>query len=96
MRRTEEIAGTSLQGYIKTTRRKITERFGEPTRYEESKSTLRWGIMFDGGIIATIYDWKRYELGEPLLDEEITYNIGGISPEAVRLVKETMKERATA
>jgi hypothetical protein len=94
MERTQEISGTSLQGYIKTTRRKLTEAFGEPAKYIESKVSLQWGILFEGGVIATIYDWKRYELGEPSLDEEMIYNIGGLTPEAVEKVKEIMKEEA--
>jgi hypothetical protein len=50
--------------------------------------TIQWGVLFEGGIVATIYDWKRYELGEPAEDEEMTYNIGGFSSEAVERVKE--------
>lgn len=88
MKRTEETAGTYLQGYITTTRKKLTEAFGEPMKYEDSKVTIEWGILFEGGVIATIYDWKRYELGEPAEDEKMTYNIGGLSPEAVEKVKE--------
>lgn len=96
MRRTEEVAGTWLQGYITTTRRKLTETFGEPTLYEKSKITLQWGIVFDNKVLATIYDWKRYELGEPSQDEEMTYNIGGISAEAVEMVENALKEREGA
>lgn len=92
MKRTQETAGTWLQGHTKTTRRKLTAIFGEPVRYEDSKTTLEWGIVFEGGVIATIYDWKRYELGEPAQDEEMTYNIGGLSPEAVRKVEEALEE----
>lgn len=88
MKRTQEIAGTYLQGYIATTRRKLTEAFGEPMKFEDSKTTIEWGILFEGGVLATVYDWKRYELGEPGEDEEMTYNIGGFSPEAVERVKE--------
>ena len=96
MKRTQEITGTSLQGYTKTTRRKLTEAFGEPVKYIESKVSIEWGILFEGGVIATIYDWKRYELGEPSLDEEMIYNIGGLTPEAVEKVEEALRERVSA
>ena len=95
MKRTEEISGTYLQGYILTTRRKLTEVFGEPTRYIESKTTIQWGVVFEGGVIATIYDYKR-EKGAPGMDEEITYNIGGLSPKAVLKVKDAMREKVGA
>ncbi len=96
MERTQETSGTSLQGYTKTTRRKLTEAFGEPVKYIQSKVTIKWGILFEGGVIATIYDWKRYELGEPSQDEEMTYNIGGLTPEAVERVEEALRERVRA
>ena len=96
MKRTQEIAGTYLQGQIRTTRRELTRVFGEPIRYEDSKTTIEWGIVFEGGILATIYDWKRYELGEPEQDEMMVYNIGGLSPEAVSKVKELVSEEVTA
>ena len=91
--RTEETTGTWLQGSVLTTRAKLTETFGEPVHYEASKITLQWGVKFDDGTIATIYDWKRYELGTPDIDEEIIYNIGGLDLGAVRNVKEALKPK---
>lgn len=96
MKRTRDISGTSLQGRITTTRRKLTEAFGEPTICEDSKVTLQWGLLFEGEGVVTIYDWKRYELGEPSQDEEITYHIGGLSPKAVEKVEEVMSEKVGA
>ena len=92
MKRTEEISGTWLQGHIKTTRRALVEAFGEPVKYEGGKTTIEWGIVFEDGTLATIYDWKRYGLGEPGEDEEMTYNIGGISPRAADKVREIIEE----
>ena len=90
--RTEEIAGTWLQGDIRTTRAKIQEAFGEPTFYEAGeKVTVEWGLLFEDGTIATIYDWKRYEDKAPELHEEIVYNIGGITVEAAARVKEVLE-----
>ena len=90
--RTEETAGTWLQGHIVTTRANLEAVFGEPTFYEGSgKITVEWGLKFEDGTLATIYDWKRYEEGKPALDEEITYNVGGLVPEALAKVQEALK-----
>jgi hypothetical protein len=96
-KRTQETAGTWLQGYtVTTTRRKLSLAFGEPVEYGEGgKVTIEWGIQFEDGTIATVYDWKRYEQGIPELDELMFYNIGGISPDAVARVEETLKELKT-
>jgi hypothetical protein len=92
--RTEETSGTWLQGSVLTTRAKLTNAFGEPTQYEnDGKVTIEWGIKFEDGTIATIYDWKRYELGTPAEDEMITYNIGGYDPKAVTNVINALKPK---
>jgi len=87
LKRTEETAGTSLQGYTPpTTRAELTAILGEPIQYEGGdKVTIEWGIRL-GGTVATVYDWKRYELGTPEENEEWVYNIGGNDPKAVALV----------
>jgi hypothetical protein len=85
-KRTEETSGTSLQGYTEpTTRAELTAVFGEPVTYEDSKTTLEWGMRF-GSTIATIYDWKRGEEGTPANNEEMVYHIGGNDQNAVLLV----------
>jgi hypothetical protein len=91
--RSQEISGTWLQGHTTpTTRRKLSAVFGDPIEFEEGgKVNIEWGIKFDDGTLATIYDWKRYEQGTHALDEEMIYNIGGISPEAVARVEEALK-----
>ena len=90
--RTQETAGTWLQGHIVTTRANLEAVFGKPIRYEDGgKVTIEWGLKFEDGTIATVYDWKRYEMGTPALDEEITYNIGGMLPEAVKRVQEALE-----
>jgi hypothetical protein len=94
-KRTQEVAGTWLQGHTTpTTRRKLSAVFGDPIQFEEGgKVTIEWGIQFEDGTIATVYDWKRYEQGTPALDEEMSYNVGGISPEAVARVEEALQEK---
>jgi hypothetical protein len=90
--RTQEISGTSLQGHITTTRDNLEAVFGLPTVYDEGdKVTIHWGLRFEDETLATIYDWKRYELGTPAQDEVMIYNIGGLSPQAVERVEEALK-----
>jgi len=82
-----ETAGTSLQGYVETTKADLVRVFGSPDEFGEGdKVTIEWGIRFDDQTIATIYDWKRYELGTPEDDELMTYNVGGLTHRAVELV----------
>jgi hypothetical protein len=88
LKRTQEIDGTSLQGYTSpTTRAELTAILGEPIQFEGGdKVTIEWGVRL-GGTLATIYDWKRYEAGTPALDEVMVYNIGGNDPKAVALIQ---------
>lgn len=89
------IEGTWLQGYTTATRRELEAAFGAPAfEGEGDKVTTEWEILFDDGIVATIYDWKRYELGAPAMDERITWNIGGRDPIAVERVKDALLVRA--
>jgi hypothetical protein len=81
-------------GEIQTTRAELTKTFGEPIEYEMGeKVTLEWGILFEDGTIATIYDWKRYELGTPAQNEKIVYHVGGMSPRACELVTEALQKK---
>ena len=83
--------GTSLRGYVQTTREKLTEVFGDPQFFSMGdKVTTQWIIQFDSGEIATIYDWKRYEFGRPGLNELYEWHIGGNSFEATNLVTEAL------
>lgn len=74
----KNLYGTSLRGYVTTTRLVLEEAFGEPEFYGEGgKVTVEWMIRFEDGSVATIYDWKRYEEGTPAMTEVIEWNIGG-------------------
>lgn len=91
LKRTEEIAGTSLRGEIVATRAELTAVLGEPIQYEGGdKVTIEWGVRL-GSTVATVYDWKRYEEGTPTDHEAIAYHIGGHDQKAVLLV-ETLVE----
>lgn len=91
-------SGTSLMGYIDTTLETLINTFGEPQRWddENEKVTTEWTIVFDDGTTATIYDWKRYELGAPSLTENYEWHIGGDSKDAVDRVSSALKLPARA
>lgn len=79
--------GTCLQGYIDATRDELEIVFGAPFDWpEHDKVTTEWIIRFENGVVATVYDWKRYEEGRPGQFEKITWHIGGKSDEAQRFV----------
>ena len=87
---------SSLRGHIQTTLANLIDVFGEPTRFGEGdKVTVQWEVRFDNGIVATIYDWKRYKLGTPGLHESEEYNIGGFDFDAVTLVREALQKRVS-
>jgi hypothetical protein len=95
--------GTSLQGYIVATRAQIASVFGEPTfdlPSADEKVTTEWIVVFDSvdedDIVATIYDWKRYEMGKPQSDEKIVWHIGGRTYDAVTRVADALSVDALA
>ena len=85
---------TSLQGYVTTTRSALIETFGMPAFITDEagweKVTTEWIIKFDNGIVATIYDWKRYEEGAPSLNEVYEWHIGGNNDLAVSQVRSVL------
>jgi hypothetical protein len=83
------VLGTSLRGYIRATRNEIEQVFGAPTYTVTSgddKVTTEWVLDFGNEVVATIYDWKRYEQGAPEMDERIVWNIGGRSHDALIVI----------
>lgn len=84
-----EISGTHLQGEIVATRGELLATFGAP-QYEyadpNEKITYEWALTFDGGKVATVYDWKRYSDEELGLSEVYEWHIGGHDVAAVELV----------
>lgn len=88
-----DISGTSLVGYITTTRKHIESVFGKPSWDKPSwdgKVTTEWDIEFADGTVATIYDWKRYEEGAPAYEETYEWHIGGKDFETAKLVSEEL------
>jgi hypothetical protein len=91
-----DINGTYLQGEVMATRKELISVFGNPTEYPEGdKVTTEWCIKFDNGLVASIYDWKRYEQGAPELDEIYDWHIGGTSVDVVSLVKDAIHRSNT-
>jgi hypothetical protein len=95
---TENVLGTSVQGSVIATRRRIEAAFGAPTFFcddEDEKVTTEWGLEFSDGsgrtVIATVYDWKRYEMGPPGMGEECEWNIGGKDARVVELVAQAIQ-----
>ena len=92
--------GTSLQGYISTTKGELVKAFGKPTyeALDDDKTSIEWVLQFEDGTIATIYDYKREgsgyygEEGALLGDnEEYDYHIGGVDARVVYLVTAKVK-----
>jgi len=88
-----DCSGTHLQGEITASRRLIESVFGVPTFVDgpsEDKVSTEWVIRFDDGLVATIYDWKRYEQGAPGMDEVYAWHIGGSLVDVVERVHEVI------
>jgi hypothetical protein len=94
----DDTSGTSLVGYIETTRQRIEEVFGAPSYSSNDnfeKVTVEWAIRFEDGTVATIYDWKRYESGTPSPTELYEWHIGGNRDKnAALLVSEALSSQA--
>ena len=89
------VTGTFLVGTTgEVTREQIEKTFGGPTFIDNDpyeKVTVEWVIQFTNGIVATIYDWKRYDLGTPLQNEPYNWHIGGTSKAVVELVNQALE-----
>ena len=82
--------GTSLQGHINCSYKRLVEVFGEP--YKGSyKTDAEWIIHFENDFIATIYnykDGKNYCGKDGLEKSQITdWHIGGDSTESFDLIE---------
>ena len=84
-------SGTCLQGEIDADYNRLLERLGPPCKgFDSYKSDAEWIIEFEGGSIATIYNWKdgKNYLGEGGLDlcDIKEWHVGGRSKEVVAWV----------
>jgi len=84
----EGSASTWLQGRIDVEYAKLVKVFGEPiSKVDEYKSDAEWHILFEDGILATIYnykDGKNYLGDKGMLVKDITeWHIGGKTHKSV-------------
>jgi hypothetical protein len=83
--------GTSGQGSITATLRTLLKIFGQPNGQPSDKTTVEWVLQFENGTIATVYDWKRYELGTPEMDERTDWEVGGHDHDAYEQVRRAVR-----
>jgi len=87
--------GTSFQDKIVADYADLKKKFGKPTESDGYKSDAEWEVEFENGVVATIYnykDGKNYNGASGTPKTKITnWHVGGESLEAVRLVKEALK-----
>jgi len=83
---------SSLQGYLQSTRARLTAVFGEPELVgdKEDKVQLEWSIKFEDGTVATLYDWKTHR--EMPIDELYSWHIGGYASPIVGRVHDAYRE----
>ena len=88
--------GTHLQGHVDTSYAHLVEVFGPHTEGDEYKVDAEWAILFEDGVVATIYNYKD---GYNYLGAEGTpiagirdWHIGGLIPEVVARVEALLGE----
>ena len=88
--------GTSLQGYVDTTYKKLVDTFGEPTGNAGYKTDAEWDLVFEDGTVATIYNYKdgrNYNGTSGYATKDITeWHIGGFDQSAVKRITATLEE----
>ena len=97
MEATENIGGTSLQGYIKASYEQLLNAFGAPnsTLCDNYKTDVEWAFKFADGTVATLYNWKNGKnyLGDEGLELNDIYewNVGGFNDKAVSRLLEQLR-----
>lgn len=90
----QEINGTSLQGYVEISYKKLIEVFGKPNvKVDGYKTDAEWLIMTPVGI-ATIYNYKdgKNYCGKAgkATSKIVEWHIGGRSDEVVNFIREAL------
>ena len=91
-----DVNGTSKQGVIYETFEKLLRVFGTPMgASDDGKVDVEWNIMFNDGVVATIYNWKNgpASMGSNGINpvDNKTWHIGGKTISAVYDVEEILK-----
>jgi hypothetical protein len=81
---TSNTSGAVLQGYVKTTLKKLIHRLGPPLQGVEDDMFCFWSLEDNKGIVATIYDWKLDNLPDD--KKEYCWHIGGETQASLDLV----------
>jgi len=92
------VNGTSHQGEISTSFETLLKLFGTPMSAVDNKSDVEWSIMFNDGVVATIYNWKNgpASMGVNGINpvDITTWNVGGKTISAVYDIEEIIKNNA--
>ena len=94
-----DVNGTSYQGGISETFENLLKVFGTPMgASDDGKVDVEWNIMFNDGVVATIYNWKNGPAsmganGTNPVDIRI-WHIGGKTISAVYDIEEILKNNA--
>ena len=98
MEATENVGGTSLQGYIKASYEQLLQTFGAPNPKlcDNYKTDVEWAFKFADGTVATLYNWKNGHnyLGEAEgleLNDIYEWNVGGFNEKAVSKLLEKLR-----
>ncbi len=85
-----DTCGTSLLGYLDISYAELVEKLGEPTSDgDECKVDAEWGLAFEDGTVATIYNYKDGpNSGGGCVEDIRDWHIGGRNKCAVKLVHE--------
>jgi hypothetical protein len=91
-----DVNGTSYQGEISETFEKLLKVFGTPMGASgDNKVDVEWNVMFNDGVVATIYNWKNgpVSMGERGTNpvDNTTWHIGGKTDCAIYDVEEILK-----
>jgi hypothetical protein len=81
-----DVEMSGLQGYITTDYKTLVKKLGKP-HTSGDKTTAEWQIVFENGVVATIYDWKYGQTPKGICQ----WNIGGHHKDAVKLVSELVR-----
>jgi hypothetical protein len=94
-----DVNGTSHQGAISETFENLLKVFGTPMDVSDSgKVDVEWDIVFNDGVVATIYNWKNGPTsmganGTNPIDNK-TWHIGGKTISAVYDIEEILQNIA--
>lgn len=97
---TVSVDGTSLHGYLDTTFDSLVKVFGPPNFDDissDDKVKIEWDIKFNDGTVATIYDYKNYEMSnDEVKEKNKDWHIGGHSDDSLKEVVRKMEKSKVA